>query len=207
MGYEADLAVVSYVLKTKLKCTVTVKHINEQVSWQGFASGQVDAILENWGHDDLVDEVHHPAEGRPGRRADRPQGDHRLVRAAVDGAKVPGHHRLEEPEQVRHRMFKTSESGGKGQLLDGDPSYVTNDAALVKNLKLNFKVVQGGSEAALITSFRPAEAEQEAAAGLLLRAAVVLQRGPAGQGQPAGVHHRLRRRARPRSPATTRRTT
>ena len=54
-------------------------------------------------------------------------------------------------------MFKTSESGGKGQLLDGDPSYVTNDEALVKNLKLNYKVVYGGSEAALITRFRSAE--------------------------------------------------
>ena len=31
-------------------------------------------------------------------------------------------------------MFETSESDGKGQLLDGDPSYVTNDEALVKNL-------------------------------------------------------------------------
>jgi glycine betaine/proline transport system substrate-binding protein len=54
-------------------------------------------------------------------------------------------------------LFKTSESGDKGQLLDGDPSYVTNDEALVKNLDLNFKVVQGGSEAALITAFRQAE--------------------------------------------------
>jgi glycine betaine/proline transport system substrate-binding protein len=54
-------------------------------------------------------------------------------------------------------MFKTSESGGKGQLLDGDPSYVTNDEALVKNLHLNYKVVTGGSEAALIQSFRSAE--------------------------------------------------
>ena len=54
-------------------------------------------------------------------------------------------------------MFETSESGGKGQLLDGDPSYVTNDEALVKNLDLDFKVVVGGSEAALIQSFRSAE--------------------------------------------------
>src|SRR3954453_12056142 len=54
-------------------------------------------------------------------------------------------------------MFKTSESGGKGQLLDGDPSYVTNDEALVKNLHLNYKVVVGGSEAALLTSFRNAQ--------------------------------------------------
>jgi len=54
-------------------------------------------------------------------------------------------------------MFKTSESGDKGQLLDGDPSYVTNDEALVKNLKLNYQVVVGGSEAALIQSFKSAE--------------------------------------------------
>src|SRR5664279_6029452 len=54
-------------------------------------------------------------------------------------------------------MFKTSESGGKGQLLDGDPSYVTNDEALVKNLNLDYKVVVGGSEAALIQSFRSAQ--------------------------------------------------
>ena len=54
-------------------------------------------------------------------------------------------------------MFETSESDGKGQLLDGDPSYVTNDEALVKNLDLDFKVVVGGSEAALIQSFRSAE--------------------------------------------------
>ena len=54
-------------------------------------------------------------------------------------------------------MFKTSESGDKGQLLDGDPCFVTNDEALVKNLDLNYKVVVAGSEAALIQSFRKAE--------------------------------------------------
>ncbi len=45
-------------------------------------------------------------------------------------------------------LFKTSESGGKGQVLDGDPSYVTNDEALVKTLDLDYKVVYSGSEAA-----------------------------------------------------------
>ena len=50
-------------------------------------------------------------------------------------------------------LFVTSESGGKGQLLDGDPGFVTNDAALVENLDLDFTVV-AGSEAALIESFR-----------------------------------------------------
>ena len=104
-------------------------------------------------------------------------------------------------------MFKTSESGGKGQLLDGDPSYVTNDEALVKNLNLNYKVVVGGSEAALIQSFRTRGEEQDAAAGVLLRAAVVLLGDEAGQGEPAEVHHRAATPTRPRSRATTRRTT
>ena len=58
-------------------------------------------------------------------------------------------------------MFTTWESGGKGQLLDGDPSYVTNDQALVKNLHLNYQVVVGGSEAALIQSFKTAEANKK----------------------------------------------
>lgn len=41
--------------------------------------------------------------------------------------------------------FVMSESGGKGQLLDGDPAFVTNDQALVTNLKLDHKVVFSGS--------------------------------------------------------------
>ena len=87
-------------------------------------------------------------------------------------------------------LFKTSESGNQGQLLDGDPSFVTNDEALVKNLKLNYKVVYAGSEAALITAFRQAEAKKKPLLGVLLRAAVVPGRGQAGQGQPAAVHRR-----------------
>ena len=58
-------------------------------------------------------------------------------------------------------MFRTSESGDKGQLLDGSPSYVTNDAALVENLGLDYKVVQGGSETALISSLRQAEQQED----------------------------------------------
>ncbi len=91
-------------------------------------------------------------------------------------------------------MFKTSESGDKGQLLDGDPSYVTNDEALVKNLDLNYQVVVGGSEAALIQSFKSAEENKTPLLGLLLRAAVVLLRDDAGEDRPPAVHGRLRRR-------------
>ena len=69
-------------------------------------------------------------------------------------------------------LFRTSESGDKGQFLLGDPSYVTNDAALIENLGLDFAVVTGGSEAALIESFGQATTQRTPLLGVLLRAAV-----------------------------------
>ncbi len=143
-------------MTNKLHCTVKVSHINEQVSWQGFGSGQIDAILENWGHDDLV------AKYITQQKVAQDAGQTGLK--GIIGWYVPPWMAQKYPDITDWKnlnkyasMFKTSESGGKGELLDGDPSYVTNDEALVKNLHLNFKVVQGGSEAALITSFRSAQ--------------------------------------------------
>src|SRR5690242_6719718 len=53
VGYESDAAVVAYLLEKKLGYKVEKKELKEEVSWQGFDTGEVDAILENWGHDDL----------------------------------------------------------------------------------------------------------------------------------------------------------
>src|SRR3954468_8156249 len=54
VGYEASAHVVGYVAKTKLGCKVTYKDLKEEVSGQGFGSGTVDVVIENWGHPDLV---------------------------------------------------------------------------------------------------------------------------------------------------------
>jgi glycine betaine/proline transport system substrate-binding protein len=159
VGYEADAAVVAYVAQKNLGCTVVKKDLKEEVSWQGFGTGEVDAVLENWGHDDLkkkyIDEQKTAVEaGQTGNEG-------------VIGWYVPPWMATQHPDITDWHnlnkyasMFKTSESGGKGQLLDGDPSYVTNDEALVKNLKLDFKVVNGGSETALLQAFRQAEAKK-----------------------------------------------
>ena len=53
------------------------------------------------------------------------------------------------------------ESGGKGQFLGADPSYVQFDEAIISNLGLDFKVVFSGSEAASITAFQQAEENKE----------------------------------------------
>ena len=57
-------------------------------------------------------------------------------------------------------LFRTPASGEKGQFLAGDPSFVTNDADLVRNLDLDFKVVYSGSEDALIAAFRKAQRDR-----------------------------------------------
>jgi glycine betaine/proline transport system substrate-binding protein len=155
-GYVADAYVVGDLAQKKLGCTVTYKNVKEEVGWQGMASGTIDTILENWGHDDLVkkyitDQKTVEDAGQTGNEG-------------IIGWYVPPWMVKKYPDITNWKnlnkyanLFKTSESGSKGQLLDGDPSYVTNDEALVKNLHLNYQVVVGGSEAALIQSFRSAE--------------------------------------------------
>jgi len=156
VGYEADAHVVGYVAKTKLGCNVSYKEVKEEVAWQGMADGSIDTILENWGHPDLTKKYIEEAKTVQDAGLTGNQG--------IIGWYVPPWLATEHPDVLDSANlnkyasnFKTSESGDQGQLLDGDPSFVTNDAALVKNLNLNFKVVYAGSEAALIQAFRQAE--------------------------------------------------
>jgi glycine betaine/proline transport system substrate-binding protein len=159
VGYEADAAVVAYVAQRDLGCQVTKKDLKEQVAWQGFGTGEVDVILENWGHDELKkkyidDQKVAQDAGQTGNKG-------------VIGWYVPPWLAKKYPDITDWKnlnkyasQFKTSESGGKGQFLGADPSFVTNDAALVKNLKLDYKVVNSGSELAIIQAFRQAEAKK-----------------------------------------------
>lgn len=160
VGYEADLAVVSYVLKNSLGCKVVVKNISEQVSWQGFPTGQVDAILENWGHQDLAAKYITKQKVAVDLGSTGNNGIIGWYVVPWMVAKYPGITNWKNLNKYAS-LFKTSESGSMGAFLDGDPSYVTNDAAIIKNLKLNYKVIFTGSEAALITSFRNAQAQKK----------------------------------------------
>jgi glycine betaine/proline transport system substrate-binding protein len=155
-GYVSNAHVIGYLAKTKLGCNVTYPDVKEEVGWQGMASGTIDTIVENWGHADLVKKY---IDQQKVVEDAGPTGGKGII-----GWYVPPWMAQKYPDITDWKnlnkyasLFKTSESGGKGQLLDGDPSYVTNDEALVKNLKLNYKVVVGGSEAALIQSFKSAE--------------------------------------------------
>ena len=53
VGYEASAYVVGTVAQQELGCTVNYKELKEDVSWQGFGTGEVDVVIEDWGHPDL----------------------------------------------------------------------------------------------------------------------------------------------------------
>jgi glycine betaine/proline transport system substrate-binding protein len=159
VGYTADAYVVGDLATSKLGCTVKYQNLAETPSWAGMANGTIDTVLENWGHDDLVKKYITQQKVVEDAGMTGNQG--------IIGWYVPPWMAQKYPDITNWKnlnkyasMFKTSESGGKGQLLDGDPSYVTNDQALVKNLHLNYQVVVGGSEAALIQSFKTAQANK-----------------------------------------------
>ncbi|MEU8656671.1 ABC transporter substrate-binding protein [Actinoplanes philippinensis] len=158
-GYAANVAVVSYLLESELGCQVEAVELSETASWAGLNDGSIDVILENWGHDDLkkkyIDRQKVAVElGLTGNKG-------------VIGWYVPPWMAKTYPDITDWKnlndyadLFKTSKSGAKGQFLAGDPSFVTNDTALIENLKLNYTVVYAGSEDKLIAAFRKAQEDK-----------------------------------------------
>ncbi|HEV8650714.1 MAG TPA: ABC transporter substrate-binding protein [Actinomycetes bacterium] len=160
VGYEANAAVVGYLLEKELGYKVENKNLKEEVSWQGFETGEVDVILENWGHDDLKKKY---IEEKKVAVEVGPTGNQGII-----GWYVPGWMAEQYPDITKWQslnkyadLFKTSESSGKGQLLDGDPSFVTNDQAIVNNLSLKYKVVYSGGEAASIKTAEQAARQRK----------------------------------------------
>jgi glycine betaine/proline transport system substrate-binding protein len=159
VGYEANAGVVGYLLENELGFDVEYKELAEQVSWEGFETGEVDAILENWGHADLI-QTYVTDKG-----VAVPAGSTGID--GIIGWFVPPWMAEEYPDiadytklNERAELFKTSESGDKGQFLAGDPSFVTSDEGIINGLGLDFQVVYAGSEAALIEAFRQAEEQR-----------------------------------------------
>jgi glycine betaine/proline transport system substrate-binding protein len=162
VGYYADAYVVGHIAESELGCTVNYKELKEDVSWQGFGTGEVDVVIEDWGHPDLEKQFF--AEQGDGSAMDGgPTGNTGII-----GWYVPPWLAEEHPEVLDYQNlndfaddFATSETGDKGQFLGADPSYVQFDEAIIDNLGLDFEVVFSGSEAASITAFQQAEKNQE----------------------------------------------
>ncbi|EFF88680.1 glycine betaine-binding lipoprotein [Streptomyces sp. e14] len=153
VGAQSNVAVAQYILEHQLGYRVDTVQVDEVPAWDALSQGRVDALLEDWGHPD---------------QEKRYVEDKKTIADAGElgvtghiGWFVPTYLAERHPDITDWRnldkyasLFRTAESGGKGQLMDGSPSYVTNDKALVANLKLDYQVVFAGSEAAQITQMK-----------------------------------------------------
>ncbi|MFE7317309.1 ABC transporter substrate-binding protein [Streptomyces sp. NPDC057555] len=153
VGAQANVAVAQYLLEHELGYHVDTVQVDEIPAWDALSQGRVDAILEDWGHPDqekrYVQDKKTITDG----------GDNGVT--GHIGWWVPKYWADAHPDVTDWKnlnkyakQLRTSESGDKGQLMDGSPSYVTNDKALVKNLGLDYQVVFAGSEAAQITQIQ-----------------------------------------------------
>ena len=162
VGYEADAYVVGTIAQDQLGCKVNYKDLKEDVSWQGFGTGEVDVVIEDWGHPDLEKKFF--ADSGDGSAMDMgPTGNIGIIGWYVPPWLAKAHPDILEWKNLNKYAsdFATSETGSKGQFLGADPSYVQFDEAIVSNLGLDFQVVFSGSEAASITAFQQAEKNKD----------------------------------------------
>jgi glycine betaine/proline transport system substrate-binding protein len=158
VGAQANVAVAQCLLQ-QMGYKVESQTLAEEVAWQGFPTGDVDVILENWGHPDL--EKKYITEDKVAQDGG-PNGVTGIIGWYVPQWMVDQYPDITDWKNLNKYadLFKTSESGDKGQFLGSDPTFVQYDEALIKNLNLNFKDVFSGSEAASITAYQQATANK-----------------------------------------------
>jgi glycine betaine/proline transport system substrate-binding protein len=158
VGAAANVAVAQCLLQ-QMGYKVATSTLAEEIAWQGFQTGEVDVILENWGHPEL--EKKYIQTDKLAVDAG-PMGVKGIIGWYVPKWMVDKYPDITDWNNLNKYadLFKTSESGDKGQFLGASPAFVQYDAALAANLKLNYKVVFSGSEAASITAFQEAAKNQ-----------------------------------------------
>jgi len=150
-GSLANNVVAQYVIQKYLGYTVNLVTIDEIPAWTAMTQGKISAVMEEWGHS--------------AQYAQFIKAKHQVIDAGLEGPNgnigwyVPTYLMQQHPElktwkgvKKDWKLFVTPQSSPQGQFLDGSPSYVTNDAALIENLGINMKVVFAGSEAAQLTA-------------------------------------------------------
>ncbi len=158
-GSAVNANVAKVILESKLGTKTTLLPIDENATWPGLDKGSIDAVLEVWpsGHktdfDTYVTQKKSVIDiGELGPQA--------KIGWYIPTAMLKDHPELATWEGFKGaadaKLFATAETGDQGQFLMGDPSYVSYDEQIIKNLKLPFKFVVAGSEAALITAIEGA---------------------------------------------------
>ena len=159
-GAAVNANVAKIVLEASLGTKTTLVDIDEKATWPGLDDGSLDAVLEVWpsGHgadfDTYITEKKTVVDiGKLGPEAKI--GWYIPTSMLADHPDLATWEGFKDPANAK--LFATAESGDLGQFLMGDPSYVSYDEQIIKNLDLPLKFVVAGSEAALITAVQQAE--------------------------------------------------
>jgi glycine betaine/proline transport system substrate-binding protein len=165
-GSAVNANVAKIILERELGYRVQLIRINEYAQFPALATGDLDATLEVWPSGHAVDILRYITGRRGGPLRDGGVVNGGKLGVVGDiGWWIPTYMLNEHPDLATWQginahadLFRTPQSGTKGQLLDSDPSFVSYDGQIVKNLGLNLKVVNSGSEratlAALSAAFR-----------------------------------------------------
>ncbi|MEP7060552.1 MAG: ABC transporter substrate-binding protein [Actinomycetota bacterium] len=162
VGSAANVAVAKLLLEDKLGYSVKTTNIDEYAQFPALSNGDLDATLEVW------------PSGHAKDYSKYIQANNGVVDGGLSGVDgqigwwIPTYMLTDHPElatweglKTDAALFKTAESGSAGQILDGDPSFVTFDQPIADNLGLNLKVVYAGSETAEISALDAAYQKQD----------------------------------------------
>ncbi|MBN1219182.1 MAG: ABC transporter substrate-binding protein [Anaerolineae bacterium] len=163
-GSQVNVAVAKILLEEQLGYPVEIVTIDENAQWPALANGDLHASLEVWpsGHAENVAQYIEDKGVVENIGLLGPVGEIGWFMPAYvleDHPELATWEGYQNPENAK--LFSTAETGDKGQFLAGDPSWVQYDADIIKNLGLNFAVVNAGSEEAILAALASAYSRQE----------------------------------------------
>lgn len=163
-GSSINVNVAKILLEEKLGYSVEIVTIDENAQWAALAGNDLSASLEVWpsGHAENVKQY---IDDQKVVENLGPLGVEGKISWYVPTYVVEKNPELATSEGFKNpelaQLFKTAETGDKGQFLAGDPSWVQYDADIINNLGLDLQVVNAGSEQAVLAALDSAYSRQE----------------------------------------------
>jgi glycine betaine/proline transport system substrate-binding protein len=168
-GSAVNANIAKIIIERELNQQVALVSIDEYAQFPALAAGDLDATLEVWPSGHQADIIRY-VEGRRGgplRDGGVEDGGPLGVVGNI-GWWIPTYLLADRPElatvegiRANASLFRTPASGAKGQLLLGDPSYVSFDEEIITSLGLDLQVVRIGSEQALLDALDAAFRNRE----------------------------------------------
>ena len=159
-----NVTIAKILLEEQMGYKVELVSLDENAQWSAIAKGDLHASLEIWPSGHVKDTKQYIEEQKSIENGGL------LGPIGKIGWYVPTYMVEQHPELATWEgfkdpklasLFKTAETGDKGQFLAGDPSFVQYDADIIKNLGLNLQVVHAGSSEAELAALQAAYSRKD----------------------------------------------